>query len=123
MVRYSMGWEGRREKTSPLKDLVQPGLTSLMTPSPQEVKGSEPLFLHSSPNLSPIYFISFLGSLKETYIHFLGMWVESASLYHEHGEILGKLQFSHLKAASVKHNTTVKYATVPLPLLSLPLLP
>lgn len=87
------------------------------------VKGSEPLFLHSSPNLSPIYFISFLGSLKETYIHFLGMWVESASLYHEHGEILGKLQFSHLKAASVKHNTTVKYATVPLPLLSLPLLP
>ena len=119
-MRYSMGWEGKREKASPLKDLVRPGLTSLITPSPQEVKASEPLFLHSPPNVSPTYFISLLGRLKED---FLGMWVESASLYHEHGEMLEKLQFSHLKDASVKHNTTVKYATVPLPLLSLPLLP
>ena len=120
MVRYSMGWEGRREKTSPLQDLAQPGLTSLMTPSPKEMKGPEPLFLHSPPNVSPTYFISLLSRLKED---FLGVWVKSASLYHEHREMLGKLQFSHLKDAFVKHNTTVKYATVPLLLLSLPLLP
>ena len=47
-----MGWEEKIEKKSPLKDLVQPGLTSLTTPSPQEAQKrvqSHTLFPHPSP--------------------------------------------------------------------------
>ena len=49
----------------------------LMTPSPQKVKASEPLFLHSPPNVSPTYFISLLGRLKED---LLGMWANTLNV-------------------------------------------